>query len=100
MTTRAITETTTGEHWVAARVQAVVETTTPKTTQGIVTTIHEGSSVIAARAIVTRASIRAHNTDNIRIARSNRVRRSGASIVRECSHGSRLPSLRSALPRP
>ena len=41
------------------RVQAVVETTTPKITQGIVTTIHEGSSVIATRAIVTKAAIRA-----------------------------------------
>src|SRR5437762_2753514 len=76
MTNRAITETTTGEHWVAARVQAVVETTTPKTTQGIVTTIHEGSSVIAARAIVTRASIRATYSPGTLSSRADRTAKS------------------------
>ena len=50
MTTRAITETTTGEHWVAVRGQAVVETTTLKTTRGIVTTIRKtrGDDIDAA----------------------------------------------------
>src|SRR5712691_13213291 len=67
MTTRAIIETTTGrivattmgERWVAVRVQTVFETTTPKTTRGIATTIHRGLNVIATRATATRASIRA-----------------------------------------
>jgi hypothetical protein len=60
MTTGAIVMMTIRSHWVVVQLQLVRGTTTPKTTHGIVTTIHECSSAIATPGIAARAaSIRA-----------------------------------------